>query len=175
MQTAAHCSMASTSFRFRKAMAKNHRYLIWCIALAYAWLSVLATTACSNSPSVPQIITAEPSGNCDAPADAGSTLSFGSALPNLEFTGEGGNISLRTFATSCSSSPSLLVLRTVAGWCGTCRWHSDNTSILLADDVASRAQIVALLLANDDNQPQGVPWYGGPFDSKARHGPRFAE
>jgi len=133
-------------------MAKNHRYLIWCIALAYAWLSVLATTACSNSPSVPQIITAEPSGNCDAPADAGSTLSFGSALPNLEFTGEDGSVSLRTFATSCSSSPSLLVLRTVAGWCGTCRWHSDNTSILVADDFASRVQIVDLLLANDDNQ-----------------------
>ena len=124
------------------------------LALARVLPLFFAVASCSNSNSAPQSnVSVDAGGECDDSAvDAGSTLSFGSPLPNLEFAADDGNISLRTFATSCSSSPSLLVLRTVAGWCGTCRWHSANTSSLLAENVASRVQIVDLLLANDNKQ-----------------------
>jgi len=141
------------------------------LALASLFPLFLAVASCSNSGSAPQpSVSSDAGGECNSAAlDAGATLSFGSSLPNLEFTAEDGNISLQSFATSCSSNPSLLVLRTVAGWCGTCRWHSDNTSELLAADVAFRVQLVDLLLANDNNQlasSSDLPSYGAHGDGQ---------
>lgn len=93
-------------------------------------------------------------GGCNTVPAAGSSLALGSPLPDLGFAGDGdsGIVSIGSFAQPCASNAQLLVLRVVAGWCGTCRWHSSNTATLLPADVASQVRIVDLLLANDINQ-----------------------
>jgi hypothetical protein len=94
------------------------------------------------------------------------TFSMGAPLPNLNFSGVDGSRSLQSFAVPCDSNANLLVLRVVAGWCGTCRWHSAHTSSLVPADLTSRVQMVDLLLANDNNQLAS----GGDLNTYQSHG-----
>jgi cytochrome c peroxidase len=131
------------------------------LAGMFALLSMADACSSSSAGSTPDSGGAADSGIvCDASAPAiGNTLSFGSPLPDLAFAGDSGpgdggtgNVSLRSFAIPCAPTARIFVLRVVTGWCGTCRWHSANTDTILPGDVASRVQMVDLLLANDDNQ-----------------------
>jgi cytochrome c peroxidase len=56
-------------------------------------------------------------------------------------------------AASTAGRSGLLVLRVVAGWCGTCRWSAANTRSLVAPERLERTQFVDVLLAGDDNGP----------------------
>ena len=90
---------------------------------------------------------------CDTSSvSPGTTLALGATLPALTFEGSAGSVSIQSFAQPCATQAKLLVLRTVAGWCGTCRWHASNTTALVPSDLVSRVGIIDLLLANDDNQ-----------------------
>jgi cytochrome c peroxidase len=121
---------------------------------AFALAGSIPLASCSASHSTSQSIPSTDAGIvCDAsPVGTGSTLALGAPLPALDFAGDSGTVSLQSLSGPCATSAKLLVLRTVAGWCGTCRWHSANTSALVPADVASSVQIVDLLLANDNNQ-----------------------
>ena len=114
----------------------------------------LALASCSGS-SAGSIVESPADGGavCDgSTVNAGATLAFGAALPALTFAGSTGSVSVQSFAEPCTPQAKLLVLRTVASWCGTCRWHASNTAALVPADLASRVGMVDLLLANDDNQ-----------------------
>jgi cytochrome c peroxidase len=62
---------------------------------------------------------------------------------------------LASYAEPCAARPHLLVLRLVAGWCGTCRWYAANTQSTIATEAADRVRVADVLLANDDNGPPG--------------------
>jgi cytochrome c peroxidase len=52
-----------------------------------------------------------------------------------------------------------------AGWCGTCRWHAAHTSELTSLDVASRLELLDLLVADDRN---GAPTAADLTEWKSR-------
>jgi len=123
-------------------------------AFALALGGTLALAACSGGSASPMVDASVDGGIvCDAsPVGPGTTLALGSTLPALTFIGSAGSVSIQSFAEPCGTQAKLLVLRTVASWCGTCRWHASNTATLVPTDLASRVGMVDLLLANDDNQ-----------------------
>jgi hypothetical protein len=125
----------------------------------------LALASCSRSSTSPKVdasvdivpvfvgTSADGGIACDAsPASPGTTLALGAPLPALTFAGSTGSVSIQSLAQPCATQAKLLVLRTVASWCGTCRWHASNTTTLVPLDLVSRVGMVDLLLANDDNQ-----------------------
>jgi len=114
----------------------------------------LALASCAGGSASPKVDASADGGIvCDAsPVGPGTTLALGSTLPALTFVGKAGSVSVQSFAEPCATQAKLLVLRTVASWCGTCRWHASNTATLVPTDLASRVGMVDLLLANDDNQ-----------------------
>ena len=143
-------------------MTLRHHYLhVFSLAIGVP-LALASCSGSSTSPrgdasvdSVPLFVGTSADGGiaCDASSvSPGATLALGTPLPALTFAGSTGSVSVQSFAKPCATQAKLLVLRTVASWCGTCRWHASNTSTLVPPDLASSVGIVDLLLANDDNQ-----------------------
>ncbi len=83
-------------------------------------------------------------------------------LPDLTFdalttTGAATKLSLHEYFEPCAPASRLLVLRTGAAWCGTCRWHYAHTGAMKALDVGARLTFLDLELANEDGfQPQAA-------------------
>src|SRR5450755_3769025 len=79
-------------------------------------------------------------------------------LPNMSFdafdtSAAPKKVTLGDYFEPCAAQSRLLVIRVSAGWCGTCRWHAAHTSELTSLDVASRLEILDLLVAGDQNLP----------------------
>lgn len=73
--------------------------------------------------------------------------------PDLSFDGPSGKISLHDYFEPCATQSRLLVVRSGAPWCGTCRWHLKHTSELKKLDVGARLVLLDLMVANRDNDP----------------------
>ncbi|HEY0469554.1 MAG TPA: cytochrome-c peroxidase, partial [Polyangiaceae bacterium] len=65
----------------------------------------------------------------------------------------GSSLTLGSLAESGAKSPRLLVLRIVAGWCGTCRWSASHTNTLTAGTTSERVRVLDLLIKGDTNAP----------------------
>lgn len=84
------------------------------------------------------------------PADAALAAS---KLPDLTFDGDGAAVRVRDFFEPCAARARLLIVRTSAAWCGTCRWHAEHTGELRALDSGDRLAFLDLVVAGDDNLP----------------------
>lgn len=73
--------------------------------------------------------------------------------PDLSFEGPSGKIALHDYFEPCAAQSRLLVVRSGAPWCGTCRWHLKHTSDVKKLDVGPRLLWLDLLVANRDNDP----------------------
>lgn len=94
------------------------------------------------------------------PPSPGDAATRGAPLPNWELDGvraDGTNapIALRAPSDSCDSLR-LFVVRVVAGWCGTCRWHASHGASTLSAVARGRARFVDVLVADDDNAPPSL-------------------
>ncbi|MEO7112900.1 MAG: hypothetical protein ABI183_20825 [Polyangiaceae bacterium] len=86
------------------------------------------------------------------------TIGISGTLPNMSFdsfdaSGTPKKLSLADYFEPCAAQSHLLVIRVSAGWCGTCRWDAAHTSELSSLDVASRLELLDLLVAGDQNLP----------------------
>ncbi len=119
--------------------------------MAVSVAGVSAVLSCSSTGS-----TARQPSACDAAAvPMGDTIALGVPLPVLSFASDevdGDVVAVQSMAMPCSAESRLVVLRVVAGWCGTCRWHASHTPQIVPGDVADRVSLVDVVLANDDNQ-----------------------
>ncbi len=109
---------------------------------------------CANSQSVDG---AYPRRNYDVAINA--------TLPDLSFDGlaEDGSpmkIALHDYFEPCADKARLIVIRTSAGWCGTCRWHAAHTGEVKALDVGARLRWLDLVLSNEDGVPMTVAELG---------------
>lgn len=89
---------------------------------------------------------------------AATSVSLLGTLPNMSFDGfdDSGapkTVKLGDYFEPCAPQSRLIVLRVSAGWCGTCRWHAAHTGELTSLDIASRLEILDLLVAGDQNLP----------------------
>jgi len=102
------------------------------------------TPYCSNGQPTASYPTAAPS------------IAILGTLPNLKFdafdaSGAPKKVALGDYFEPCAQQSRLLVVRVSAGWCGTCRWHAAHTKALTSLDIASRLEILDLLVADDQN------------------------
>lgn len=105
-------------------------------------------------------------------------VAMGSVIPDMTFDGTDADGTPRSFALReyfepCAARSRLLVIRVMAGWCGTCRWDAKRTKELLTSDVSDRVLLLDLLVANDDNVPATVadiPAYRAQLDAQPRVG-----
>jgi cytochrome c peroxidase len=86
------------------------------------------------------------------------SIAISGTLPNLSFdsfdaSGAPKKIALGDYFEACAPKSHLLIVRVSAGWCGTCRWHAAHTGELTSLDVASRLEMLDLLIAGDQNLP----------------------
>ena len=103
---------------------------------------------------------------------------MGAVVPDMTFEGTDADGTPRSFALReyfepCATRSRLLVIRVMAGWCGTCRWDAKRTKELLTSDVSDRVLLLDLLVANDDNVPATVadiPAYRAQLDVQPRVG-----
>ena len=135
---------------------KPWRLVFLCVASGACALLFGSLPSCSFGSLSPNPVLVRDAGDAGCAAvETGTTVSLGEPLPNLEFAtdaNDAGVVSLASYAEPCAPSAKLLVLRQVAGWCGTCQWHASHTARFLPSDVAARVQLVDLLLANENNQ-----------------------
>jgi len=100
-------------------------------------------------------------------------------LPELSFTTDGPSLSLREYYEPCAPRSRLLVIRTGALWCGTCRWHAEHTRALFdgidsldpGRDAAARLVVIDLLAADQDNLPATIaalPAYRAEVEDPSR-------
>lgn len=91
---------------------------------------------------------------CSGPAKPAEEVRAPQAVFVLE---DGTSVDLSSMAAdgraATSGGADLLVLRVVAGWCGTCRWSASHTSSLVAPEQRERTQFVDILVAGEDNGP----------------------
>lgn len=73
-------------------------------------------------------------------------------VPPLSFAGEAGPVDLARFYEPCAERSRVLVIRTGATWCGTCRWHAEHTRDVFGDP-DDRVVVVDLIVADEDNSP----------------------
>ena len=130
----------------------------------------------------------------DAGADVGRTLCKGGVsvdgvypraayavalhetLPDMTFDtvnddGTTAKLALHEYFEPCAARSRLLVLRTGAGGCGTCRWHNAHTSDLKRLDVGARLSFLDLVIADDDGippQPPALTRYRAHIDAPDR-------
>ena len=144
--------------------------------LALVALAGVFPTACGGDDASPAAIISSDAGKeaeASAPNDTPycsngePTAAYPTAAPQIALLGTLPNMSFDSFDTSgapkkvtlgdyfepCAPQSHLLVLRVSAGWCGTCRWHAAHTGELTSLDVASRLEILDLLVAGDQNLP----------------------
>jgi cytochrome c peroxidase len=91
---------------------------------------------------------------CAATSATPAAVALDQPLPALSFVdGQGAAAPLSAYAEPSASSPHLLVVRVMAGWCGPCRWHAAHTGELLPAELRDRVKVLDLLVAGDDNAP----------------------
>jgi cytochrome c peroxidase len=112
-----------------------------------------------------------------------TAIALHATLPDLTFdaldaAGAATQLSLHQYFEPCAAASRLLVLRTGAAWCGTCRWHYAHTGALKALDVGPRLLFFDLEIANVDGfspQPFDVARLAKLIDAPDRVGadPKF--
>jgi len=115
--------------------------------------------------------------------NAAYAIALHATLPDLTFdaldaAGKATKLALHTYFEPCAAKSRLLVLRTGAAWCGTCRWHYAHTGALKALDVGPRLLFFDLEIANEDGfapQPTDVAKLAALIDAPDRVGadPKF--
>lgn len=132
--------------------------------VAASLLALAAAASCGGgdgggavTPKEPDAGAAPPAGplcrdGAPAPYPSSASLATG-VLPDLAFDGVAGEVRARDFFEPCAARARLLVVRTSAGWCGTCRWHAQHSGELAELDVADRLVLLDLVVAGDDNLP----------------------
>lgn len=79
------------------------------------------------------------------------------APPGLVFDGVDGPVRLKDYFEPCAASSRVVVVRSMAAWCGPCGWHATNTKKLFDEpSIAARFVLVDLLLADEDNMPATI-------------------
>ncbi|MBK7862047.1 MAG: hypothetical protein IPJ65_26190 [Archangiaceae bacterium] len=83
-------------------------------------------------------------------------------VPDLTFDGldeqgQPARIALHDFYEPCAARSRLLVIRTSAAWCGTCRWDVAHTSELAGADLGERLVWLELVVAGEDGSPPTRP------------------
>ncbi|MFO0739594.1 MAG: cytochrome c peroxidase [Labilithrix sp.] len=74
--------------------------------------------------------------------------------PDLSFKSASSTVRLKDYFEPCAAKSRLLVIRTSAGFCGSCIWHAEHTRRLLDDPmVADRVMLLDLLVSDEDNMP----------------------
>lgn len=87
-----------------------------------------------------------------------SPLDEAASVASLRFAGlresnEQSSIALSEYFDPCASNARVLLVRVVAGWCGTCRWQAEHTRELLGAAFSDRVELIDAVIANDDNSP----------------------
>lgn len=74
--------------------------------------------------------------------------------PDLTFEGTDGVVRLKDYFEPCALRSRVIVVRSMAAWCGPCGWHATNTKKLFDDPrITDRFVLIDLLLADEDNMP----------------------
>ncbi len=136
---------------------------------ALATMAIAVGLACGSSP------TGGPSQSSDAGGEGGAPLcvdgrptgayppgpyaiaSFATLPDGLVFEGPEGAVRFAVWFEPCAARSRLLVVRTSAAWCGSCRWHSSHTARFMSDPrFAERLLLLDLIVADEDNLPPTV-------------------
>ena len=97
------------------------------------WLALALLFSCESESTPPTCLSKTPVGE----------------IAEMSFEGDPSPFKPAEVQDPCATSPSLLVLRIDAGWCGTCRWQAAHTDQAIDPSV----MLVDVLVANDDNAP----------------------
>lgn len=90
----------------------------------------------------------------DYPPGPYAVETLGVLPPDLVFQSADGPVALKDYFEPCAPRSRLLVVRSMAEWCGTCDWHARHTSQLFEDPrYADRLLRLDLLIADRDNMP----------------------
>lgn len=74
--------------------------------------------------------------------------------PGLTFESPDGPVRLKDSFEPCAARSRVVVVRSMAAWCGPCVWHAANTKKLFDDArLVDRFVLVDLLLADEENMP----------------------
>jgi cytochrome c peroxidase len=83
--------------------------------------------------------------------DASAPLPALETLPNLTFKSETGNtITASSFFEPCAASPTLLVFRVTATFCGSCRWSAKHTAEI---EQLGNVKVIDVLVRDEWNLP----------------------
>jgi cytochrome c peroxidase len=78
---------------------------------------------------------------------------LGTVPGDLVFDGAEGPVRIADYFEPCAPRSRVLVVRTSAAWCGSCRWHSAHTTRFMSPARADRLRLLDLLVADEDNLP----------------------
>ena len=87
-----------------------------------------------------------------APYPKGTTVDIFEPLPALTFpTLGGGTFSFASRFEPCAKASKILLLRHTAAFCGPCQWSQKHTRELVPPDLASRVELVDLVISDRNN------------------------
>ncbi len=93
-------------------------------------------------------------GKSSSPTSTPAAVALNQPLPSVSFmAADGSSTSLSSYSETSQAQPHLLMIRLVAGWCGTCQWHAANTSSMLPSGMKDRVRVLDVVLAGQDNGP----------------------
>lgn len=88
------------------------------------------------------------------PYPAATGIDLSRVVPALSFTRPGGQkLELASYYEPCAPKSRLLVLRTIAGFCGPCQWSLEHTKDLIPNELADRVIVADLLVSDERNFP----------------------
>ena len=147
-----------------RAQVTRRGTLVALVAFVVTVLGAGAFAGCSETgdPSAPARIETPPPARCEA-SDVYPSAPYGSnegetlaplALRGIDETGAGATIELASSHAPCGgASARVLVVRVVAGFCGTCQWQNANLEEVLSEGERKNVRVVDVLVRDEDNDP----------------------